>query len=234
MRPPDVPKILVHANIAERHVIALLRNRSLTSDNLQAIYDHPDWIKSYGVQVGLVRHPKAPRVMAQALVRFLFWKDLSNIADDLKVHPVVRRLADNLLAEKLGEMSLGEKIALARAAGRGVIRTIRKESEPRVVEALLRNFRFTEDDVIAMLSNPDVSVSVLQTIGRNRKWTQRRPIRLALVRHRHTPPAVSLGLLSGLLARDLAGISESVHIHPTVRSAATRALAAKKVSPNRG
>ena len=57
VRPGDVPALLADATLGDNHVIALLRNQSLTAASLVAIHEHDQWASVYGIQAALVRHP---------------------------------------------------------------------------------------------------------------------------------------------------------------------------------
>jgi len=49
----------------------------------------------------LVLHPRAPRLLALRLVSGLYWADLVRVGTDARLHPTVRRAADQRLVERL-------------------------------------------------------------------------------------------------------------------------------------
>lgn len=222
--PEDFEDLLQNPAFHHRHLIALLRNPSLPQAVLKRICDDDEMISHYRVKAVLVLHPNTPRVAALEMLRHLFWRDLLQVTESARVHPQIRRTAEHLLEEQMDSLKLGEKLSLARLAGRSVIRILRKEQDPSVASVLLNNSRLTEEDVIFMVTRSGVRPDILRTVGRSRRWSQRYPVRLGLVRNVATPPSVSLGLLTGLLDRDLTALAGLPTLPDVVRRTAQRIL----------
>lgn len=208
-------------------VVLILRNRSAGTETLRRIASEPKWTRSYEVKRGLVKHPHTPNAIALNLVKFLFWKDLADTADDAFVFPPLRRRAENLLAERLPEMALGEKITFSRVAGRGLIPRLLEETHPLVLEGTLWNGRVTTSDVLAAASRPTSRPEILEAISRHPRWSSRRDVRLALLRNPRTPTPVSLGLLGGASPEELRSVAELPTTPRIVRLACVRLLSRK-------
>ncbi|MGD8376494.1 MAG: hypothetical protein PVF68_10175 [Acidobacteriota bacterium] len=208
-------------------VVLMLRNRAAPGALIERIARDERYRGSHEVRAGLVSHPASPRGVAMNLVHLLYWRDLARAADDPRVPPPVRRVAVRVLESRMEEMTLGERIALARAAGRSVILALRRSREPRVVEALLDNPRIVEEDAVFLASRTDVPADVLGALARSRRWSPRYPVRLALVHNERSPVGIVLGLLTGLLRRDLEGLLVSHGGPPVIRFAAERVLRAR-------
>ena len=211
-------------SLTARHVVILLRNGAADAPVLQRIASEPRWAQAYQVKSGLVKHPHTPHPLALNLVRFLFWKDLADVAENPHVHPPLRKAAERILAEKLGEMAEGEKITLARSAGRGLIPRLAQEVQPRVLEALLWNGRFTTSDVLAAVGRPGAQPEILEAVGRHPRWSTRRDIRLALLRNPATPISITMGFLRGMSPADLRGVAGLPETPRVVRLACERLL----------
>jgi transcription initiation factor TFIIIB Brf1 subunit/transcription initiation factor TFIIB len=218
--------LLRNPAFTERHALALLKRPSLGGEVLARISQERALTKRYQVRVALANHPNTPRVLALELVHQLFWRDLLRVAENLRLQPQVRRAAEEILAETAEVLTLGEKIALARAATRGIILVLRKEKEPRVVEALLQNSRLVEEDILFMASRPTAPAHILQQIGANGKWSTRYPVRLALARHPNTPPGVALSFLTSFTERDLRVLVNRPGVPRLVRDGARNVLSA--------
>jgi hypothetical protein len=199
----ELEQLLDNPDFRERHVLVLLQDLALNPAVLERLFRNDRLAKQYRIRAAIASHPKTPKALALELISQLFWRDLLRISDNLRLNPQVRRTAEKRLVDQLEGLTLGEKIALARAAGRGVLLFLRKENQPRVVEALLINSRLTEEDIVYMASRTGVSRQTLQQIGRSPRWSTRTPIRLALARNPKTPPAVTLSFLSSLPVADL-------------------------------
>ena len=219
-------QLLRNPALSERHVVALLKQPSVRADVLTRIHQARSLSKNYQVRVALANHPDTPRVLALELVHQLFWRDLLRLSENLRLHPHVRRSAEQILGETSESLTLGEKIALARVATRAIILALRKESDPKVVEALLQNPRLVEEDILFMASRPAVPAHVLRQIGTNGKWATRYPVRLALARNPNTPPGVALSFLSSLSEADLRTLTNLPAVPPLVREGARNVLGA--------
>ena len=74
----------------------------------------PEIAAAYEVRLEAARHPRTPQISALRFVPGLYWPDLLRIGLDIHLHPVVRRAAEQRIAERLPGLAVGEKIAIAR------------------------------------------------------------------------------------------------------------------------
>jgi len=219
-------QLLQNPAFGEKHVLSLLSSPGVGEEILSRIYKERSLAKRYRVRCALASHPNMPRVLALELVHQLFWRDLLRVAENLRLHAPVRRSAEELLRENVEVLTLGEKISLARLATRGIIRAIRKETAPRVVEALLQNPRLMEEDILVMVGRSGAPAHVLQQVGRSAKWSARYSVRLALARNPGTPPGVALSFLSSLSKADLKALVSMPGVPTIVREGARNVLKA--------
>ncbi|MEW5806723.1 MAG: hypothetical protein AB1756_05170 [Acidobacteriota bacterium] len=210
--------------IDENHVTMLLKNPRLTCSLIERICNNTRWTKVYRIKVGIVNHPHTPRHHGLNLIKFLFWKDLLSVADNYRLSPPLRRIAEELIKARLDEMALGEKISLARAATRPLIAKLRESREPRIIEALLKNWRTVEEDVVTIANDENVSPEILSIIARDQKWGLQYPVRMAILMNDRTPVHDSLRSLNGLLRKDLEHLRDNKKLRTILKIAATRRL----------
>jgi hypothetical protein len=208
--------------ISEEHILSLLRNPRITKEIIQTVHDR--FNKSYKIQFGIVNCPKTPYTLSMRLVQSLFWNDLVRISENYRLFPPLRRTAENYLREKISGLTLGEKKTLARTAPRSVFGLLKTETEPSVFSCLLRNPRFVEEDLLPVINHELTPVSILEAIASDRQWTNRYPIRLALVRNTKTPLRFSLSFLSRLQKSDLESLIKAPKTASLIRLAADRIL----------
>ncbi|MEE9219746.1 MAG: hypothetical protein V3U98_11840 [Acidobacteriota bacterium] len=222
--PPEyLEGALDNSALSEEHVLEILRNPGASASLLQRIGLDMSWTRSYAVKAALVGHPSTPAAVNLHLVNFLFWRDLARVSENFRLQPQLRRAAETLLRERLQEMALGERIALARIAGRGIITGLRNETNEMVVSALLKNSRLVEEDLL-LLCNKSRSPKVLGAIGRSDRWRCRPAVRLALGRNPRTPLSVSVSLLCGLIDEDLKDLSQRADLPQALRRSASGLL----------
>jgi hypothetical protein len=168
----------------------------------------------------IATHPRVPEPVALDLVPRMGWRDLARLGADVRARPRVRRAADQLLAERLSSLALGERVAVARLAGPGVITRLRNDRSPRVIAALLENPRLTEGALMPMISSDQADPAVLEAVAGNRTWGLRYNVRATLARNPRTPVAVALGILPALKKSDLATVVADRRIARPVRQRA--------------
>ncbi len=198
-----VGQVLVNPFASSRVIERLLASR-----NLLAFYE---------VKRSIARHPRCPEIEALKLLPGLFWRDLVRIGSDIRIGPVVRRAADRQLSRRLPGLSVGERQAIARSAGAGLIATIRHDPEVRVIRGLLENPRLTEGALSPLLTSDAARPEVLTEIARNRRWGARNGVRVAICRNPRTPVATAQQLLPMLQKKDLRDVASDRRLAAAVR-----------------
>lgn len=182
------------------------------------------WVMRLGrVLPLLVRHPACPRPFALEAMMSMGWRDLLGVARDPRAAPPVRRQAELKLAERLAQLTSGERTAVARQATRPVIGHMLDTADPLCVRAMLDNPQFTETEALRLLAgnrDPDCLVEVV----RHREWGQRPAVVRSAVRCPRMPLGVVLGLLATLSVNELEQIAGAPETVADVRRAAARLL----------
>jgi hypothetical protein len=200
-----------------RAVRQAFRNPYLTRAMIEGILADRRLVSAYEVRRDAAFHPRTGRLEALALVSGLYWADLVRLGVDTRVHPVVRRAADQRLLERLPGLAVGEKMAIARGASPGVLAVLRADPTPRVIGALLENPRLTEGILMPLAAGEHSSPRALGVIAANPKWSTRHPIRVALCRNPRTPLEAVLPMLPALLKSELEAIASDLRLLLPVR-----------------
>jgi hypothetical protein len=172
----------------------------------------------------IVRNPRTRRSLAMRLLPNLYWRDVAEVAASPPLHGALRVRAEAILAEKLEEMRLGERVALARVATPRVLRLLLKDPDPKVLEACLPNPRLTEEELLMAIRLDSVPVGLLESAAASYRWGENYAVRLALVLQTRTPLPVALAQITSLLKSDLLRVSETSGLTPLVQAAALRVL----------
>lgn len=211
----------------EGRILALLRRPGLTAADLETVLRDPRARRFHAIRLALASHRLTPRSEALALVETLFSYDLAHLSADVGAHPEVRRAADRTLLRRVSEMAVAERAQLARTTGRGLLGILRADPDPRVVAAFLDNRFATEADVLAALG-PRIEPDALDAVARHPRWSQRRPVREALLAHPRLTEASLESLLERAEVEDLSAWIRSPGAAPSVRAAAQRILAKRQ------
>src|SRR5262245_20998603 len=186
-----------------------LRARRISPELLGRIASDSRLQSSYEVRLRTVLRPELPLAAGLPLLGSLLWRDLARVMDDVRLFAPLRARAEQLLSERIEEMTSGEKVTLARLATRVLIRSLRDTYDARVIAALLSNPRAIEEDALRIARSEQSPARVLTVLARHERWGERHAIRMALAQNRRCPAADALRALRGLPAGDLARIQEN-------------------------
>lgn len=220
---------LVAAHLATLTVgeaLQALRNGHLETETLALVARERRLVAAAEVRRLLALHPKTPEAATIRLIPTLAWPDLVAMGGEMRLRPTVRRAADRHLLARLPGLAVGEKIAIARRAGPGVIETLRHDPTPRVIAALLENPRLTEGLVEVLARSETASPPILELLARDRRWGVRHDLRYALVRNPRTPVGAALPLLPTLRKSELREVAEDRRLAEPVRQRAKLLLGA--------
>ncbi len=209
----------------EGECLRLLRRADLPREQLEEILADRAVRRYHAVRMALAAHPGTPRTEALALVATLFWRDLAHLSADARVHPAIRRAADQDLLRRLPEMAVAERVDLARNVGRGTLLALRLDPDARVLASVLEN-RFTiEADVVQAAVQPSAVPEILERIVSHPRWGARPGVRSAVLRSPNLPDSLALTLLTRASREDLRGVRDSPRRSAFLRACAERVLA---------
>lgn len=207
-----------------RDALHLLRSRSLSLGLIRRIASTPEWIRNDRVRAALVLHPRTPRPVALGLLTQLRWRDLLRVATTAGVAAPLALGAERLLAQRLPDLALGERISLARAASESVVKALRKETSPLVLRALLENPRFRPEDALFVAERAESPAATLRLLAESPRFSGRTDLHEAIATHPATPPQVALRLVAGMDPAGIERILASERAAPLIRLAAERRL----------
>jgi hypothetical protein len=155
------------------------------------------------VLAGVVLNPRAPVPLSLRLMPSLFWRDLAAVALAPRIAGPVRVRAEAILKEKVPDLRLGERVALAKIATSAVLPLLLADQESRVAAACLINPRLREEDLVTALRQDTVRLALIEAAGASTRWSANYAVRLELVLQARTPLALAMHQLSALVPRDL-------------------------------
>jgi len=184
-------------------LLLLLRNCKAPAAVLTEIGRDRRWSRLTRVQHLLALHPETPLALGLSLLRQLWWKELVEVSLAPQVKPLLRRLAEKKLMARVERMTLGQRIALARRAARGMIANLAESDDARVLAALLGNPYLVEADAVRIASGTTAPPELLERLAGHHQWGGRHSVRLALALNTRTPVATALGIVRQLSRPDL-------------------------------
>jgi hypothetical protein len=195
--PDDLLKLLARTDLNEAQLLLSLERKDLPGAVLEEIGRHRDLVRNYRVRRALAFHPHVPRTLAVRLLHDLHLVDLVKLSLAPVAVADMRRLAEDQIVSRLGQVTLGEKITLAKRASARVLSSLIAEGIPRLYEPALRNPRLTESQVLKLLANDRLHDRVVVAIAAHPRWESLPNVQLALLRN----PQISVELANQILPR---------------------------------
>ncbi len=221
---PWLAEALENPELGPSELLLLLRNPTTPTAVLEEIGTNRDWMGHHELRRGLVRHRHAPPTLANRLLDLLFWKDWCDIAAHPGANPRVRRQAERLLRNCIGDLGLGERINLARRVTRALIPVFLADRETRVIQALLANPRLVEMDLVRLLNDRAQGANVLRCVAEHPTWGQRRELQLLLLRRPELGVQAALRIARKMHPRDLRRLLQDDKVPQIVRVGIERRL----------
>ncbi|HXX80327.1 MAG TPA: hypothetical protein VEI46_02175, partial [Thermodesulfovibrionales bacterium] len=163
----------------------------------------------------LMESPNVPAEIKEAV-----WKQLSLPSPlPAKPRPGAEGRAHGLL-QKIQQLSVGERIALALRGGQEIRSILLKDSNKEVVLTVLKNPKITETEVELVAHSRNIPEEALRAIHKNREWMKNYAINLALVNNPKTPPGIGITLVSGLRLKDIAVLEKNKNVPEAIRAVA--------------
>jgi hypothetical protein len=173
----------------------------------------------------IVNSPNVPEEIKEAVLRLLSvpspLPEKPKYADEGRKHG---------LLQKIQQLSVGERIALALRGGQEIRTILLKDSNKEVVLTVLKNPKITETEVELVAHSRNIPEEALRTIHKNREWMKNYAINLALVNNPKTPPGIGITLVSGLRLKDIAILEKNKNVPEAIRAIAKKLLHARKPS----
>ena len=134
------------------------------------------------------------------------------------------------LASQIQSMTIADKIRFVLKAGKEARSILVKDPNKQVAMAVLSSPKINEDEILLMAQSRNVSDDILRAIAKNRDWTRRYPICLALVNNPKTPLAVTWLFLPRIRTKDLSLLVKNHNIPQALRTSAGGLLKSRQQS----
>jgi hypothetical protein len=215
------PEILLAAldnsALHESLLCRLLERKDVPAELLRRVAQRAEWIRSYPVKLRLARHPHTPRLIALACVRQLFLFDLARVSLLPSALAEVRRVAEDLVLNRLAQLPVGQKLTLAKQGPGRVAAALLMEGLPSTLACVLENAHLNEAHITRVLARQDLSARVVNAIAQHPKWSNSPNVRIALLRHPLTPLARVMAFLPDIPLADLRDIMQLSTVRPDMR-----------------
>ncbi len=207
----------------------VLRNPYATADVIEALLGARRLLAGYEVRSAIARHRRTPEAVALRFIPGLFWRDLLEISVDVRISSAVRQVAEKYLIQRLGRLTTGERVAIARRATPGVLAHLRQDPSRYVIKALLENPRLTEPVLLPMVADEATLPRILDMVASAPRWGPRYEVRVALSRNPRAPFRVIFEVLPTLRRRDLHAVANQEAHSSVVRHRAQELLEGDRV-----
>lgn len=165
---------------------------------------------------------------ANAVLQAVLGEDVSKFARDLIDDDA--ELSDERagsLHAALQNMSVFDKIKLARLGNKEARSLLVRDSNKLVAGAAVRSPKVTDLEVVGFAKARNISDEVLRIVAGNRDWTRSYQVKLALAGNPKTPKPAAVKFLNYLQDRDLKVLMKSKEVSSVIANQARRILQKK-------
>lgn len=173
--------------LSEDLALVMLARRDLPGAVIEALARNPLLMNSRQLKEAVVRHQHTPKHVALPMARHLYTFELMQIALAPAIPADIKVAVEQVIESRISKLSAGERLTLARRASGKVAAALLFDSERRIIEAALDNPYLTETLVVKRLMIENGPQSFIEAVCAHTKWSVRRDIRAALIRHAKTP-----------------------------------------------
>ncbi len=159
-------------------------------------------------------------------------------ADRRKLHWILQettkeeRERKKTLLQLIREMSVGQKLTLAKKGNRDARMILIKDHNEMIALEVVNGPRISDEEILAITQMRDVSDKVLRAIANIRRFRTSKLVVTSLLHNPKTPVGVSLGLgLPNLTDRDLQKLTRDRNIPTAVSRAAQQIMERRAKGP---
>ncbi len=217
--------LIENPSFDETHICLILERKDLSVTILEEVAKQKQWRANYRIRYALAAHPHTPRLVAMRLLRDLHLMDLVRISL-LPASPVeLRRLAEERVLTQLPQLPLGQRIMLARRGSARIAGELIAQGPLQVARIALDNTFLTESQLLKHLAKDSLGDRIIAAIANHEKWSKLMNIRIALLRHRHSPVDRVVTFVPYLPLRDVRDLIGLASLSERVRSRMAAELA---------
>jgi hypothetical protein len=203
---PELRAAAANPHLTEELALALLKRRDLPATVLQEMAKNAELLKTRSVLLALICHPRTPRFISLPATRSLHTFELLNVALQPALPADIKMAVEQSIMDRLENMSLGERINLAKRGSTRIAERLLGDPEKNVIELALLNPFLTEACIVrTLMSGQEVDLRFVELVAHHPKWSLRTEVRAALLRNPRTPMTVALQIVHSIpadVARD--------------------------------
>jgi hypothetical protein len=113
--PIVIENLLRNPAVTIRHVVRIASKRPTSAAILRVVYKDLRWINHYVVKKTLINNPYTPTQISVSLLNFLLEQDLEDVADNMLLHPLVKKTAIELIRLKRAGEGAGKPAEAAES-----------------------------------------------------------------------------------------------------------------------
>jgi len=223
------PEILIGVaadrRLTEDLALALLNRPDLPREALEELLKNASVAKQRKVRLAVVMHARAPRHVSVPAIRQLYTFELMQVALFPTVAADIKRVAEETLISRMGTVSSGERLTLAKRSSGRIAAALLHDPESRIMHAALANPRMTESLIAHALRSRSDTEHLAPAICRHEKWSTRQEIKMALLANENTPLARVLQIAGELPVKALKETLANSRLSANVKSYLHTAIA---------
>ncbi len=147
---------------------------------------------------------------------------LEELEEELKNEEVedTNLVKKETILQKIAKLNMAEKLKTALLGNSEARSILIRDPNKLISNAVLRNPRITETEIVVISQSKIVSDEILRQISETRKWSKLYQVKLSLVNNPKTPPHISLNFLRHLREVDVKALMWNKNLPGVVTNSA--------------
>ena len=228
--PEMLAAVAAAAHLTEDLALALLNHRDLPREALEALSKNGHLARQRKVRLAIVMHPRTPRHVSAPTIRHLYSFELMQVALLPSVAPDVKRVAEEVLINKLASISSGERFTMAKRSSGRVAAALLLDKEERIMQAALANPQMTEVSIVKVLKAEHGTELLAPAVARHQKWSYRNDVKAALLGNKNTPASRLIHLAGELPVNVIKDVLRSGKLSPQAKNSLLAVLEKRGVN----
>src|SRR5512139_187229 len=151
--PEVVSQATLNRNLTEEMAVYIAKRKTVSAETLGFLAGDVRFRGSYKLKLTICKNPRTPQKVTLAMLKFMRLFDLSDITRDQHININIRQKVENMIAERIPAMPLGNMTALAKRASTNTLLSLMERGDERVIDICLDSPSITEAHLYRLINN---------------------------------------------------------------------------------
>lgn len=191
-QPAIYGAVIDNPQVNENHLLHIVRDIVTPGEVMAKVAENHVWMRSYKMQMEVIKHPHTPIALAIGLVRNQGMTELMGLLGTQNLQPGLRQRMFDLFRQKVTQMGEVQRVSLLGRVPPDAAQIIIDLGGEKVLTEAIRNNHLRQYSAMRIARSSQSSPKILTLLFDTPPWGQQYEVRWALINNDNTPPDVKL------------------------------------------